>query len=82
MKKPLGATRRLKTSAPETTPREPPLELDAHGLNLKVAVGRHEHEQGLCWGDNAADGVDRQLLNGASNRCDELEVSFNNGKLH
>jgi len=51
---------------------EPDIAVQHHRLNLKVAVRRHDHEQGLCWGDNAADGVDRQLLNGASNRGDEL----------
>jgi hypothetical protein len=28
-----------------------------------VAVGRYDHEKGLCRGDDTADGVDRQLLN-------------------
>jgi len=50
---------------------EPDIAVQHHGLNLKVTVRRH-HEQGLRRGDNAADGVDRQLLNGASNRGDEL----------
>src|SRR5262249_38047847 len=38
---------------------EPDVAVQHHGLNLKVAVRRHDYEQSLCWGDNAADGVDR-----------------------
>ena len=36
-----------------------------HGFDFQLAVVRYDHEQGLCRRDNAADGVDRELLHDA-----------------
>ena len=39
------------------------------GLDLELALARYHYHQLLCRGDNTTDGVYRQLLHHAINRC-------------
>src|ERR1700683_394414 len=50
--------------------------VEHHGFDLEVAVARHHDHQLLCRGHDAADGVHRQLLDGAICwRSEELQRS-------